>query len=406
MKLQHLSLLVERDEQASDFAPGEAIPVFNQRSSAMGLTITFTILAWLCSLFRIYVRFRIVRSPWWDDLFVMLALMASTSGSVVYLILMNLGMGKHMRDLPVERVSEFFRHFYIGSLTYPLALTFIKLALLCQYLLIFELGSRRRVLCKYLIGLISVWGVVFTIPTWVPCVPISAMWDITQREAKCWGFASSDIKQSLGFYITQSVTTTLLDLIIFLLPVHLFFQRGTQTKTRIALLGLFCLGVCVNFCSIGRLVYSLTPTLNAMSDLTWNSPTPTGLAALEINLASICAALPVFWPVVKDGWSRIFVNVTYEVSVTRESGMYVSRRKQRKLQHQQPPPRRSGSSDMELTPGEYPPKVEVSEQMTEWDPYVGDTKTGLGDSETVIESPRPPERVREKKSVVVLGLAV
>jgi len=403
-------LRVGRDELASDFAPGEAIPVFNQRSSAMGLTVSFTVLAWLCTLFRLYVRFRIVRSPWWDDLFVMLALMASTSGSVVYLILMNLGMGKHMNTLPPERVSEFFRHFYIGSLTYPLALTFIKLALLFQYLLIFDLGSRRRVFCKYLIGFVSFWGLFFTIPTWVPCVPVASMWDRTVN-GTCWGFSSRNLGQMLGFYITQSVTTTLLDLVIFLLPIHLFFQRDTQTKTRLALLGLFCLGVCVNFCSIGRLVYSLTPTLAAMNDLTWNSPTPTGLAALEINLASICAALPVFWPVVKDGWSRIFVNVTYEVSVTRESGMYVSRRKRREQQRQQqqqqqhPLPRRSGSSDMELTPAEFAPKLEVSEQTTEWDPYVGDTKTGMGDSETVIESPRAPEKVRERKGIV-LGLSV
>jgi hypothetical protein len=383
------------------------------------------VLAWLCTLFRLYVRFRIVRSPWWDDLFVMLALMASTSGSVVYLILMNLGMGKHMDALPLERVSEFLRvspilfqlcgsfdlhaqHFYIGSLTYPLALTFIKLALLCQYLLIFNLSSRRRTFCKCLIGFTSIWGLVFTIATWVPCLPISAMWDVSpdgQRAARCWGFASHHLPQMLGFYITQSVTTTAIDLVIFLLPIHLFFQRKTQTKTRVALLGLFCLGLCVNFCSIARLVYSLTPSLNAMSDLTWNAPTPTGLAALEINLASICAALPVFWPVVKDGWSRIFV--TYEVSVTRESGMYIPRRK-RKQQEQQAQivVRRSGSSDMELTmTGETKGDVKEETMITEWDPYVGDTKTGLGDSETVIESPRAAELKREKKGVA-FGLTV
>ncbi|KAK3339633.1 hypothetical protein B0T25DRAFT_523371 [Lasiosphaeria hispida] len=79
--------VVGRDELASDFAPVEAIPVFNQRPAAIGLTTSFTI------------------------------------------------------------------HFY---LTYPLALTFIKLALLFQYLLIFSMGSRRRLFCKWLIGFTSV----------------------------------------------------------------------------------------------------------------------------------------------------------------------------------------------------------------------------------------------------------
>lgn len=387
-------------------ADDEAIPVFNQQPTAMGLTISITVLAWLCSLFRLYVRFRIVRAPWWDDLFVMLALMSSTSGSVVYCILMNYGMGQHMASLPVETTSEFLRHFYIGSLTYPVALTTIKLALLFQYLRMFSLGSRRRLVTKYLIVFTFIWGLFFCIPTWVPCVPISAMWDLTQRGAKCWGFASPHLHQMLGFYITQSVSTTLIDLIIFLLPIQMFFQRQTQQKTRLALLGLFCLGILVNLCSIGRLVYSLTPTLNAMSDLTWNSPTPTGLATLEINLASICAALPVFWPVVKDGWSRIFVNVTYEVSVTRESGMYTPRRKQKEEKRG----RTSGSSDLELTGTNgsgVGDKKEEGFMTTEWDPYVGDRKNGLGDSETVIESHttvRSPDvdgKVREKRLYLV-----
>lgn len=41
------------------------------------------------------------------------------------------------------------------------------------------------------------------------------------------------------------------------------------------------------------------------------------LAALEVSLATVCASLPVFWPVMKfNNWGTIFV--TYEVSVTRE----------------------------------------------------------------------------------------
>jgi len=108
-------ILLPRDELASDFGPGEPIPVFNQRPAALGLTISFTVLAWLCSLFRLYVRFKVVRAPWWDDLFVMLALMSSTSGSVVYCILMGLGMGKHMDALPAELVSEFLRVSFTDS---------------------------------------------------------------------------------------------------------------------------------------------------------------------------------------------------------------------------------------------------------------------------------------------------
>lgn len=131
----------------------------------------------------------------------------------------------------------------------------------------------------------------------------------------------------------------------------------------------------VNLCSIGRLIYSIKPTLDSIWDLTWHSPTTTGLAAIEINLASVCAALPIFWPVVKEKWNRIVV--TYEVKVTSENGKFV-------------PLRNTKSRE------EDGQKVELAErgqggkrgfEPTEWDPYVRDTKTALGDVQTTVQSP-------------------
>lgn len=147
----------------------------------------------------------------------------------------------------------------------------------------------------------------------------------------------------------------------------------------------------VNLCSICRLVYSLTPTLDAMWDLSWNSPTPVGLAVVEICLASICAALPVFWPVIKTGWGKILV--TYEVSITREYGIFVPRKKKQ----QQGLPR-SDSSNGELAASDATqPSTEV-QPIPEWDPYVGDPRTGMGESETTVESPacKQVEKMKDK----------
>jgi hypothetical protein len=51
-------------------------------------------------------------------------------------------------------------------------------------------------------------------------------------------------------------------------------------------------------------------------DPTWYGPTSILLAALEINAASICASVPIFWPVLTSNWSGIFV--TQEVKITHE----------------------------------------------------------------------------------------
>ena len=133
--------------------------------------------------------------------------------------------------------------FYMGTVSYPLSLTFIKLAVLIQYLRIFGPQSARRRIAKFLIIVTAIWGLIYTFMAWVPCSPPSDLWNVGKPDRRCWGFASPDISEALGFYISHSVSTTLLDLIIFLLPMKLFFQWDTHKNTRRALLCLFVLGL-------------------------------------------------------------------------------------------------------------------------------------------------------------------
>lgn len=53
-------------------------------------------------------------------------------------------------------------------------------------------------------------------------------------------------------------------------------------------------------------------------DPTWYGATPIVYAALEVDIATITAALPVFWPVLVDLSSRTQILVTREVKVTLE----------------------------------------------------------------------------------------
>lgn len=53
-------------------------------------------------------------------------------------------------------------------------------------------------------------------------------------------------------------------------------------------------------------------------DPTWYGATPIVLSSMEVCLATICASLPVFWPVLKKNLGP-YIMVTHEVRVTRES---------------------------------------------------------------------------------------
>jgi len=119
-------------------------------------------------------------------------------------------------------------------------------------------------------------------------------------------------------------------------------------------------------------------------DPTWYSPTAAGLSNLEVFLAVSCAAMPVFWPTIEGRWNRIFV--THEVSVTREYGRFPSKAGDVELQS-------SMSSDKNGM-------AEDPSQMPDgWEPFVGDETTGLGESETVIESQARSKRVKIKRAL-------
>jgi hypothetical protein len=132
---------------------------------------------------------------------------------------------------------------YFGNFPYPLSVTFIKIALLLQYLRIFKAGSRLSVVCKWLIIFVAVWGVTFAIFAWVPCIPLAAYWDFSIADAKCWGLGARQFSEFMPWFASQAITTSVLDFIVFILPAHLFFKPNTQRKTRIALLCLFGLGL-------------------------------------------------------------------------------------------------------------------------------------------------------------------
>lgn len=314
-------------------------------------------------------------------------------------------------------------------MTYPLALITIKLALLFQYLRIFDGASRRRRFCKWLIAFIMVWGAFFLAPSWVPCVPLANMWDFSKPPPKCWGFASSNPNQAIGFHISQGVTTTILDLIIFFLPIRLLLRPRSQRNSRVALLLLFSLGLTyvslshqpprkvltsnsVSLVSVVRLIFLLQYSPAEMRDLSWTQPMPTALAVVEISLASVCGALPVFWPVIENTWGMIFVR--YEVRVTTESGVFVPRKERTRqqleimMQHQERAAleraamgdnlsevelarNHSGVSEESSRTSELRPPDDMEGrgdgEKPGWDPYVGDPQTGMGESDTIVQSP-------------------
>ncbi|KAK4149474.1 hypothetical protein C8A00DRAFT_18838, partial [Chaetomidium leptoderma] len=339
------------------------------------------VFSWICSLLRLYTRFVILHTPGWDDIFIILTMLSTATGSIV-LCICSFGLGESIYKMTLPEIEAFMEVLYIANATYPLSATLIKLALLFQYLRVFNTKSRYRVFCKCMIAITVTWGMIFIALRWFPCYPVAAYWNFSIKGARCWGFGSRDPLPIMRVFVGQAISTAVLDLIVFAIPVPLCFKSDTPRKTRLCLLGLFVLGLLAILCAILRTVYVVTQTTahTFQFDPGWYDPTTAGLACLEVHLAAVCAALPVFWPVIATTWGRIFV--TTEVSVTRESGRF-------QLKSNRDVELDSTSSHRNLT---LPDQFQESQSLEGWEPFVGDETTGLGENETVVEAPAVAKR--------------
>lgn len=122
-----------------------------------------------------------------------------------------------------------------------MAATFIKLSLLFQYLRIFEKGSWPYRAALGTIGLVSMWGIAYTILALFPCWPVSDFW-YSPTGAKCWGYGAWSTAELTGTFYSHTAMNMILDIIILAIPFHLYFKTDMTFKMRMGLLALLLMG--------------------------------------------------------------------------------------------------------------------------------------------------------------------
>ncbi|KAI3323806.1 hypothetical protein HD806DRAFT_74969 [Xylariaceae sp. AK1471] len=288
---------------------------FNNKSTVEAIIITFAIISWICVVLRIHTRFRL-QALGWDDFFVVLFRASGTVGTVFLLLLFDNGFGKHFYDIGAANQIGFQKKYYGALLSYTISTTLMKLCLLTQYLRLFYDDLRARRVCWFFIVLSALWGTAFSVIALVPCVPLSGFWNWTIK-ARCYGFGSKISGEIAGTYAAHVATNVVLDLIVLAIPIPLYFQTFKQKKQRVGFSIMILLGIGINLISIWRLhgIIMTRAGTYPVVDPTFYGPQSIVLAALEVDLASIVASIPVFWPMLTQSWGKIFV--TQEVHVTR-----------------------------------------------------------------------------------------
>ncbi|KAK3381757.1 hypothetical protein B0H63DRAFT_476569 [Podospora didyma] len=298
---------------------GEPIPAWNRKENVLAIIIIFMSLSWVCALGRLYVRLFIIFSPGWDDVFLVLYLLSTTAGSVFICLLTEWGLGEHFLKLSIPTMQGYLFRFYIGNATYAMSTSLIKISLLFQYLRVIEKGTWLRKLCVGSIVVIFLWGLAYSFMAWVPCIPINSFWDFSVPHQQCFGYGSLTALEFNATYESHTATNMLFDLLVFCIPIPLYFKSETAFKTKMSLLALFTMGGLVVGCSAWRLstIIEHQAATYPTFDPSWYGPVSMILAAIEVDLASICASVPVFWPVLLR-MTALKIFVMEEVEVKHE----------------------------------------------------------------------------------------
>ncbi|CAI6337986.1 unnamed protein product [Periconia digitata] len=298
--------------------PDEPLPLSNQPATLYGVTLSLLVVSCVFVAIRIWVRFRVMHEPGWDDFLVVLAAICNVSATACLLRSIKYGLGHHYLYIGIQNMGDYQKLFWVMNSVYIMETAIIKMSLLVQYLRIFKAGTMRWI-CLSMLGIVTAWGITYSFLSWFPCFPVQAFWDrLSYPNAKCYGFGFdfNDIESFVALFTSHTALNMVFDFTIFLTPMVLFTRPKLLRKNVLALAGIFAIGSVVVMISVWRL-HSIVVHRAATQpyiDFTWWAPHALLLSCLEIDLAIMVASMPVFWPVMESSFSAIFV--THEVHIT------------------------------------------------------------------------------------------
>ncbi|KAF7588534.1 hypothetical protein BBP40_005523 [Aspergillus hancockii] len=254
--------------------------------SGMAISISFTSLASIFVLARIYTRAGIMKRMEPNDWMILIALTFSYVFMVFYIVEALNGMGMHGADIPPPILLKQMKAFWITIPFYNAALLCAKASILLQYFRVFP-TRRMRTINWVMLGILATYGSWAVLSGFLNCVPVAKFWDRTIE-----GVCLSD--KGLWFSNASMHITT--DLAILIIPIPALASLELPRRQKIALISVFALGGFVCITSICRLVAlkkiseSIDPTYDNVGAASWS--------AVECNVGIICACLPTLRPLV------------------------------------------------------------------------------------------------------------
>ncbi|CAH0046963.1 unnamed protein product [Clonostachys solani] len=287
----------------------------DKRPMVIGASVATWILAVFAVLLRIISRKIKGLNLWYDDWLVVAALIPAVvhvSGVAGYgqcgpffdtLVSANIleavsrGVGQHVWVASPEGTYAWAIGLFIGEICYTLTLLLVKLAILAFYWRSFSIKRSVKIIIWILVATTSGWAFSLLVATFLQCIPTRAFWErfnpynpLLPSEYHCG-------VDSLPFFIGNAIPNIVTDIVMIILPIPYIWSLQLPVQQKLALGGVFVVGIFVTIVSLVRLIQVINLDLTNV-DITWNFASVGTWTIVEGNVAILCACLPFLKPII------------------------------------------------------------------------------------------------------------
>ncbi|PGH12677.1 hypothetical protein AJ80_06620 [Polytolypa hystricis UAMH7299] len=191
----------------------------------------------------------------------------------------ELGIGRHLWDVPEHILPEALKFFTFAQYTYMVLAGIIKLTFLFFYHRIFSPQSTLKWFIVFGIVFVVCGNLALLFAMMFTCIPVARSWD-KSVEGHCIDPASLP-------YLSGGINS-LTDVYVLVLPIPSLEVEHDEGPASVV--------------SIVRL--AMTPILNRSGDSTWNFSTIAVWAVVEIDVGILCACLTLFPAFLHHDWPK------------------------------------------------------------------------------------------------------
>ncbi|KAL4809962.1 hypothetical protein BDV18DRAFT_150402 [Aspergillus unguis] len=229
-------------------------PLEGRSLSIFVVTLVFLILSFISVVLRCFVRLRLVRAFGWDDALMVFGMCLNILFALCGMIGARYGLGRRMADfkeLPdfTHELETALFWWWLGQTSYIITCVVAKVSIALA-LLRLTVTKTHKFLLWGVIGVSIIVGLAFWFILMLQCSPVDYFWHRLTTTGEC---INTDYILDIAYL--YSVTATICDFILGLLPIALVWKLQMNQETKAALAGILSMGCIASAAVIVRIPY-------------------------------------------------------------------------------------------------------------------------------------------------------